>query len=133
MRLERSSHRRTCGPRLALALLLVIAPLLGHALPQPTHGGASERESAATPCHGAHTEQAATTVLPPADRCPHCCGDGAPAQCQCCGVAAPAGLAYLDPMVRPLGSGTPSKPSTAHDRLPDLADEPLYRPPIAHG
>ncbi len=129
MTLGRFHRSRRPGLRLALALLLVLLPLLTHALPQLVH---TDDIGAAPmmPCHGTPGDLVQTPAPEIENGCPHCCGEAPASQCHCCGFTAPAGLpelAFASPLT--LGDGK-AIATIADDPLPDSPDDPFYRPPI---
>ena len=128
-RLHRSRH---LSLRLILALMLVLGPLLSHALPQDMHGtDDSAVATAAMPCHGSSSDLDQTAAEDIDDGCPHCCGEGLASQCHCCNFTASAGLPELASTVLFALNGAQAKASIVDDPLPDSPDDPLYRPPIA--
>ena len=123
----RRAHASQVAGRLLLALVLILAPLLGtsEGMPKAVIAPADAAQTSyEMPCHPTQAEQAQQGA------CPHCTGDGAASQCHCCGYAAPAGLGFQAGTLPDSYADDSPPRMAASDRLTESSGDRLYRPPI---
>ena len=127
---SRAFRRSKRVARLALALLLVLNPLLA-VIPSAVAAEADPggQSTSAMPCHTA-AAHAPDVALPERQaQCPHCSDHAPPFSCHCCGQAAPAGLLTASLALRRSCGALWQRPVAQVDALPMPHRETLYRPP----
>ena len=120
--------RQRLAWRLALALLLVLTPLLAGAQAPVGQSVDVPVTGMQMPCHGATAD--ADVSADPAPACPHCSDASIAGQCDCCDQAAPAGISTVSVSTHSDFSGVDCYPPARPGPPPT---NPLYapfRPPI---
>jgi hypothetical protein len=131
--MPRRQHRiaETALLRVCLCVLLVVLPVLSPPSLAALAAVSADAGSHHPSCHDGAQQQtdAAPAGETPVRGCPHCTGDAAITECQCCAAAIAAMIAPAN-VSNHLQTTSRNFPATFVPALPAAPRQPLYRPPI---